>query len=61
MSAAALSGTQLNIMKLARELGISPAFLNDTIESMGGYSYLWTRAQQDQTAEGSSDLEFFTA
>lgn len=62
MTAAAVARTQPNLIKLARELGISPALMNDTIEAMGGFNALWTRAQQDQAAEGSgSDLEYYPA
>jgi phage terminase small subunit len=62
MTAAAASRTQPNLIKLARELGISPALMNDTIEALGGFNSLWTRAQQDQAAENSDpDLEYFPA
>jgi hypothetical protein len=62
MTAAAVARTQPNLIKLARELGISPALMNDTIESMGGFNSLWVRAQQDQAAENTgSDLEYYPA
>ncbi len=46
MTAAAATGTQPNLIKLAREIGISPALMNDTIEELGGFAALWNRAQQ---------------
>jgi hypothetical protein len=62
MTASASARIQPNLIKLARELGISPALMNDTIEAMGGFNAMWTRAQQDQAAENAGpDLEYYPA
>ena len=50
-----------NPLKLANELGISPALMHDTIEALGGFNALWSRMRQDQDAESPETLEFYTA
>lgn len=53
---------QPNLLKLANELGISPAHMQDTIEALGGFNAVWTRARQDRDAEGSdTDLAYYSA
>jgi hypothetical protein len=47
-----------NLLKLANELGISPALMHDTIEALGGFNALWNRMRQDEHAE--TNVEFYT-
>ena len=57
--AMAAANTPPNPLKLANELGISPALMHDTIEALGGFNALWSRVRQDQDAEGNEpDLAF---
>jgi hypothetical protein len=57
--AMAAASTPPNPLKLANELGISPALMHDTIEALGGFNALWSRVRQDQEAEGTEpDLAF---
>ena len=54
--------TTPNLLKLANELGISPALMHDTIEAMGGYNALVNRLRQDKDAENTDpDLTFYPA
>jgi hypothetical protein len=51
-----------NLLKLANDLGISPALMQDTIDAMGGFNALWSQVRQDQDAETpEANLEFYTA
>ena len=60
--AIAASPSQPNLLKLANELGISIAHMQDTIEELGGFNAVLTRARQDRDAESSdADLTFYPA
>ena len=51
-----------NPIKLANELGISPALMKDTLDALGGFDSLWSRLRQDQDAEApEGSVEFFSA
>jgi hypothetical protein len=51
-----------NPIKLANELGISPALMQDTLDALGGFDALWSRLRQDQDAEApETSVEFYTA
>jgi hypothetical protein len=51
-----------NLLKLANELGISIAHMQDTIDALGGFNAVWTRTRQDRDAETSdNDVTYYTA
>ena len=51
-----------NPIKLANQLGISPALIQDTLDALGGFDSLWSRLRQEQAAAASeTGVEFYTA
>jgi hypothetical protein len=50
-----------NPIKLANQLGISPALIQDTLDALGGFDQLWSRLRQEQDAAPEAGVEFYTA
>ena len=51
-----------NPIKLASQLGISPALIQDTLDALGGFDSLWSRLRREQdAATPEADVEFYSA
>lgn len=60
--AIAASENKPNLLKLANELGISIARMQDTIDALGGFNAVWTRTRQDRGADATDpDLTYYPA
>ena len=51
-----------NPIKLANQLGISPALIQDTLDALGGFDSLWSRLRREQdAATPEAGVEFYSA